>query len=149
MYCPNCAAEKSLEHARYCSNCGLDLVGDRKAYTELKGLRHGIILLVIGLLLIPVWMFVGAAFPADDKLVESAPSTTPVEAIAWIAMWVMFLAGAARIAYSLIFERDPQPQSMIRSYAERSPGQTIRLEHSHRARNSNRPAEVIGEQHPS
>jgi hypothetical protein len=71
--------------------------------------------MMIGVLLIPVWMFIGGAFPADDRFVESSPSTTWPEMIAWIAMWVFFIAGLARVGYAAIFERrnggnDKEPQ---------------------------------------
>lgn len=61
-------------------------------------------MLVIGLVMIPVWMFIGAAFPPDDKLVESSPSTTWPEMVAWILMWIMFIASAARVGCSLVFD---------------------------------------------
>jgi len=69
-----------------------------------KGIRQGVTLFSIGLILIPVWMFAGVILPPNDRLVESAPSTTPLEAIAWIAMWMTFIAGALRIAYTIVFE---------------------------------------------
>jgi hypothetical protein len=69
-----------------------------------KGIRQGVTLFSIGLMLIPVWMFAGVILPPNDRLVESAPSTTPLEAIGWIAMWIAFIAGVLRIAYALIFE---------------------------------------------
>jgi hypothetical protein len=70
-----------------------------------KAMRQAFTLIVIGILLVPVWMFIGAAFPAQDRLVESHPSTTWPEQIAWIAMWASFIAAAARVAYAFIFEK--------------------------------------------
>jgi hypothetical protein len=64
-----------------------------------------LILATIGLLLIPVWMFIGAAFPAADRFVESHPSTTWPEQIAWIGMWMAFIAAAARLLYALVIEK--------------------------------------------
>jgi hypothetical protein len=96
---------------QFCTGCGMEmsnvdvLVGTRGRWPGGKtGVRHGFILLLVGLLLVPVWMFVGAAFPPNDKLIEGSPSTTPAEAIAWILMWVAFMAGVGRIAYSILFE---------------------------------------------
>jgi hypothetical protein len=50
-------------------------------------------------------MFIGPMFPPGDRLVESAPSTTLLEQLFWILMWMSFLAGAARIVYAYAFER--------------------------------------------
>ena len=102
MFCPDCGVEKPGFANRYCTNCGLDLlpVGrNRQAAT-----RQGLALIVVGLGMIPIWMFVGAAFPPADKLVESAPSTTFLEALVWILMWIAFILGAARIISGFLIE---------------------------------------------
>jgi hypothetical protein len=113
MFCPRCSESKASEETVYCTRCGLDL-SDLDSFVDEtvkarsntgRGIKQGIILLALGLLLIPVWMFIGAAFPPADKLVESSPSTTWPEQIAWIVMWMAFIGSALRIAYSLVFER--------------------------------------------
>ena len=113
MFCPKCSEPKVSDSTVFCTKCGLDL-GELNSFVESgasgrgkssDGIRHGFILLVIGVLLIPVWMFIGAAFPPADRFVEGSPSTTAAEAVAWILMWVAFLAGTARIAYAVAFER--------------------------------------------
>jgi hypothetical protein len=108
MFCPNCAEPIAHENIQYCTKCGYEFDGKSTS----AGLRQGFILISIGLLLIPVWMFIGAAFPADDKLVESAPSTTWPEMVAWIAMWMLFIAGAVRIGYSVLIERSAKSRSI-------------------------------------
>ena len=100
MFCQACGAENSVEGTQFCTSCGSNLAGSSR-----KGFRQGLVLIVLGLIMIPVWMFIGAAFPPADKLVESAPSTTIGETIAWIVMWMAFVAGSARIAFSLVFEK--------------------------------------------
>ena len=113
MFCPKCAEAKAGDETIFCTRCGFDLsgletavmsggLGDRKLR---KGIGQGVKLLMLGLLLIPVWMFIGAAFPPADKFVESSPSTTWAESIAWILMLMAFVAGISRIAYALLFER--------------------------------------------
>ena len=113
MFCPKCAEAKSGDETIYCTRCGFDLsgidavvvsggLGDRK---RRKGIGQGVKPLMLGLLLIPVWMFIGAAFPPADRLVESSPSTTWAEGVAWILMLMAFVAGVSRIAYALLFER--------------------------------------------
>jgi len=100
MYCPNCAEERVSTETVYCTRCG-----EKFAVGVSSGVRQAFVLAVIGLLMIPVWMFIGAAFPANDRFVESSPSTTWPEMLAWIGMWVFFIAAAARIGYAAIFER--------------------------------------------
>jgi hypothetical protein len=73
---------------------------------SLNGVQQGTRLILLGMLLIPVWLFIGVVFPPNDRFVEGAPSTTPLEAIAWIMMWMAFIAGAGRIAWAIIFEGD-------------------------------------------
>jgi hypothetical protein len=117
MYCPNCSEVKARDAAQFCKRCGLDLFGLSEfvesgeggrfvvpSWGTRKGKRQGITLLGLGLILIPVWMFIGAIFPPNDRLIESFPSTTRLEMAAWIGMWMAFIAGTVRIIYSLVFE---------------------------------------------
>ena len=132
MFCPRCSESKAGDQTVFCTRCGLDL-SDLGGFVDetvkalsnsRRGIKQGMILLALGLLLIPVWMFIGAAFPPDDKLVESSPSTTWLEQVAWIVMWMAFIASALRIAYSLVFERsethrDGQPISSLNRSEDR------------------------------
>ena len=113
MYCPNCSEPKAQDNTKYCTKCGFDLrglddvvsrggLGSKSGRT---GIENGLRLILLGLMLVPVWLFIGVIFPPDDKFLESSPSTTWLEQIFWIAMWVLFIAGAARIVLSLAFER--------------------------------------------
>jgi len=121
MFCPKCSAPKAKGKAQFCTSCGLDLSGlddlvssdgrSAKGSRFEKGIRHGVILLLLGVVLVPVWMFIGPLFPSHDRLVESAPSTTFLEQFFWILMWVSFLAGAARLAYAFAFERAAKSHS--------------------------------------
>ena len=115
MFCPKCSTPKAEGNTQYCTSCGLDLTGlddflrtggdgGSDARSQ-KGIRHGVTLLLVGVVLIPVWMFIGPIFPSGDRLVESAPNTTLLEQLFWILMWMSFLAGAARIVYAYAFER--------------------------------------------
>jgi hypothetical protein len=115
MFCPKCAKPKAEGRSQFCTGCGFDLtglddfvlsggaLGSDARYR--KGIRHGVTMLLIGIVLVPVWMFIGPMFPPHDTLVESAPSTTLLEQLFWIVMWMSFLAGAARIVYAYLFEQ--------------------------------------------
>ena len=115
MFCPKCSAPKADGKTQFCTSCGLDLSGLKELVESSgpggndarfsKGIRHGVTLVLLGLIFIPVWMFVGPLFPPHDRLVESAPSTTFLEQLFWILMWLSFLAGAARIVYAFAFEK--------------------------------------------
>lgn len=132
MFCPRCSESKAGEDTVYCTRCGLDL-SDLGSFVDEtvkprsrtgRGIKQGIILLALGLLLIPVWLFIGAAFPPDDKLVESSPSTTWLEQIAWIVMWMAFIASAMSVAYALVLERSEtrrhgQPASPLHNPEDR------------------------------
>jgi hypothetical protein len=108
MFCSNCGTENEALNTRYCVKCGRGLQGSNAAFQ--KGIKQGLMLLMIGALLIPIWGFIGVAFPPDDRLVESAPSTTMAEAIAWILMWMAFIAAAARMGYAVLFQRNVSPE---------------------------------------
>lgn len=125
MYCPNCGSEKASKTNRFCVKCGHDLVGPNAALQ--KGIKHGLVLFLIGILFIPVWMFIGAAFPPADRLVESAPSTTAGEAVAWIAMWMAFIAAAARIGYAILFQQKARSENI------ETTGSTLRDQNSQTA----------------
>jgi hypothetical protein len=114
MYCPQCG-ENADGSTVFCTKCGLNLenlesfiVGGGKS-SRRKGIEQGVKLIAFGVLLIPVWMFIGAAFPANDRLVESSPSNTWAESLAWIVMWMTFLAGSVRIAYTFAFGAGRKP----------------------------------------
>ncbi len=111
MFCPRCSEAKAAENTQFCTKCGFNLTGlhtfvesGGKRPDKRKGIEQGVKLIMLGVILIPVWMFIAPAFPANDRFIEGAPSTTWAEAIAWILMWVSFLAGAGRIAFALVFE---------------------------------------------
>lgn len=118
MFCQKCGAETAAESTIYCTACGNVLRSADAAFQ--KGLRQGLYLFVLGLIFIPVWLFIGAAFPPNDALIESAPSTTLGEAIAWILMWMAFIGSAARIGAALLFRRkdDVQAASGERAFDE-------------------------------
>lgn len=114
MFCPNCSQENSNDATQFCSKCGFNLKGVREiikkggAEVEVsnrqKGVRQGVKLILLSLILFPALVLLSAMFPPNDVLVESSPSSTWFEQIGWATLWTIFLSGVARILYAVIFE---------------------------------------------
>ena len=118
MFCPKCAVEISSGETKFCSKCGFVLHEVRKAVESdgkiadldefskfQKGVRLGIKLLLLALILIPAFQILGGFFTPDDKLVESYPSSSWFDFLGNAVLFTLFLAGAARILYAFVFER--------------------------------------------
>ena len=122
MYCPNCAVPVTDDQMQFCTTCGHGL-SERPSIR--KAFRQAFLLFAVGLMLIPVWMFIGPAFPPADRFVESHPSTTWLEQIAWIAMWMSFIAAGMRLVFALVFEKgaatDNPPNEEQAALRPRSP----------------------------
>lgn len=119
MFCPNCAEPQSNEATQFCSKCGfptkgvkqlLETDGNIEFETELSprqtGIRQGVKLILLSLILFPAFVLLSALFPGNDRLVESSPDNTMFDQIGWAVLWTIFLAGAARIGYAYLFEID-------------------------------------------
>lgn len=111
MYCPKCAREIVSAEMEYCPGCGIGLGSVRSAVEggnapgAAKGIRQGVKLILLALVLFPAFVLLSAMFPPNDRLVESSPSSTWFEQIGWAVLWTLALAGAVRIAYAIVFER--------------------------------------------
>lgn len=111
MYCPKCAREIVSAEMEYCPGCGIGLgpvrsaVENGEAPGPAKGIRQGVKLILLALVLFPAFVLLSAMFPPNDRLVESSPSSTWFEQIGWAVLWTLALAGAVRIAYAIVFER--------------------------------------------
>ncbi len=118
MFCPKCTAEVVSDETKFCSKCGFVLQDVRKAVESggkiedlnesakfQKGIRLGIKLLLLALILIPAFQILGVFFTPDDKLVESYPSSSWFDFLGNAVLFTLFLAGAARILYAFVFER--------------------------------------------
>ena len=134
MYCPKCSQPLAVDENQFCSRCGLPLnelkeivagktnrgktragqsppVKDKLSPRQ-KGLRHGAILMLLSVILIPAYVLLAALFPANERLVESAVSDTPFEKISEAILLTLFLLGVARVAYAWFFQQDT-PQSLV------------------------------------
>jgi hypothetical protein len=118
MFCPKCAAEVLSDKTKFCSKCGFVLQNVRKAVESdgkiedsdevskfQKGIRLGVKLLLLALILIPAFQILGGFFTPDDKLVESSPSSSWFDFLGNAILITLFLTGAARVFYAFIFER--------------------------------------------
>ncbi len=116
MFCPNCSQENSNEAMQFCSKCGFNLKGVREIFengveeneisNRQKGIRQGVKLILVSLILFPAFVLLSALFPPNDVLVESSPSSTWFEQIGWVVLWTTALSGVARILYAVVFEQN-------------------------------------------
>jgi hypothetical protein len=115
MFCPKCSELQASDETQFCSKCGFPTRGvkillqnDGQVENEIsprqKGIRQGAKLILLSLILFPAFVFLNAMFPPNDRLVESSPSNTWFEQLSLAILWTIFLAGAAHIAYALVFE---------------------------------------------
>lgn len=121
MYCPKCSEAQTSEETRFCSRCGLSLDGlkemisgegqmraRRESRVELsprqRGVRQGVMLMLLSVILIPAYVLLSALFPANDHLVESSPSDTPFEKISQAVLFTIFMLGLARVLYARLFQ---------------------------------------------
>ncbi len=124
MYCPKCSQPQPSEEMQFCSRCGLPLsnlkeivladgrtpqVRRSKAVEDSlsprqKGVRQGVVLMLLSLVLIPAYVLLAALFPANDRLVESAVSDTPFEKISQAVLFTIFMSGLARVLYARLFQ---------------------------------------------
>lgn len=124
MYCPKCSQPQVSNETQFCSRCGLPLnnlkervlaegktqVG-RSKVTEgdlsarQKGMRQGVGLILLSIILIPAYILLAALFPANDRLVESSVSDTPFEKISQAVLFTIFMLGLARLLYARLFQQ--------------------------------------------
>lgn len=128
MYCPNCSQPVSAIEVQFCSSCGFPLArlneiipgggktkndeakaAKNKLSPRQKGLRLGLALMLLSVILIPAYVLLAALFPANDRLVESAVSDTPFEKISQAILITMFMLGLARAAYAWFFQEQARP----------------------------------------
>ena len=123
MLCPKCS-QQLPDSNRFCPKCGfaLDLIKNLPADDSSpqanspqiqqngptayqKGIRQGFQLILLSLVLVPAYILLAALFPANDVLVESAPSDTAFEKISQAILATLLMVGLARMTYAYIFER--------------------------------------------
>ena len=106
MFCPKCGQETHSETSSFCSRCGYLLTGTlelfrfggilpnkpQKNSPRSRGLKQGLFILLLGILLFPLLGILGAFLFRQPPFV------------AGIVLFLSFAAGLLRIAYALMFE---------------------------------------------
>lgn len=119
MYCPKCSQPQASDETQFCSRCGLPLNGLKQMVladgtTQVsqseaneadlsprrKGVRQGVALMLLSVILIPAYILLAALFPAHDRLVEGSVSDTPFEKISQAILFTIFMLGLARVLYA-------------------------------------------------
>ena len=115
MNCPNCSQANLSAELPFCPACGKGL--DNKTNTDSekaqreqtprqKGIRQGLIFILLSLSLIPTYILLAALFPPNDTLVESHLSDTPFERVSQAILWTLFSLGVARLIYARFLQMD-------------------------------------------
>jgi hypothetical protein len=115
MYCPQCGQQQATDQLRFCSRCGFPLDGvlqllgngghipatfvDKKGRNispRSLGIRHGAMLMLSSLLVVPVVSILSVNFTHHAKIL------IPLSAM------ICFIGGLLRLVYALLFEEDVQ-----------------------------------------
>jgi hypothetical protein len=134
MYCPKCSQLQVSDEVQFCSRCGLPLSAVKemiladgttkagasnasvdKLSPRQKGIRQGVVLMLLSVILIPAYVLLAALFPANDSLVESSVSDTAFEKISQAILFTIFMLGLTRVLYARFFQ---QGASLGGSYTE-------------------------------
>jgi hypothetical protein len=124
MYCPKCSQPQVSDETQFCSRCGFPLnnlkemvLADGKTQVSRskaseaalsprqKGVRQGVMFMLLSIILIPAYILLAALFPANDRLVESSVSDTPFEKISQAVLFTIFMLGLARVLYARLFQQ--------------------------------------------
>jgi len=124
MYCQKCSQPQASDETQFCSGCGFPLnnlkeaalpdgttqVSPSKAIEaglspRQKGVRQGVMLMLLSIILIPAYILLAALFPANDLLIESSVSDTPFEKISQAVLFTIFMLGLARVFYARLFQQ--------------------------------------------
>ena len=74
-----------------------------------KGVRQGVMLMLLSVILIPAYILLAPLFPAHDRLVESSVSDTPFEKISQAILFTIFMFGLVRVLYAYFFQQGARP----------------------------------------
>jgi len=126
MHCPQCGQQQVSEITRYCSRCGFQLEGvaqllaaggtfpaypldegTREKSAKWRGVRQGMILFLIGVLLVPI-MGVFSAFTGGGL-------SDGFQMLAALFALLCFVGGPVRMLYAALFEEGTATSGALRS----------------------------------
>jgi hypothetical protein len=143
MNCPKCSHPQLARESNFCSQCGFPIESAKQplmaaSQTEApetekqkdqlsprqKGVRQGVKLMLLSIVLIPAYVLLAALFPANDVLVESHVSDTAFEKISEAVLLTIFLCGLVRILYARFFESSDNDGTQEELTAQLHPAST-------------------------
>src|SRR4051812_20240128 len=120
MYCPRCGQQQATDSMRFCSRCGFAMegvmqllanggmlpayqppAGEKKMSPRRKGVKQGVLLILIGAILVPILGVMSGFAPGRLENV--------FEFFAAISALVCFLGGPLRMLFAAIFEEGAPP----------------------------------------
>ena len=121
MFCPRCGQQQVSDTLRFCSRCGFPLegaltllahggllpqsepIGERKISPRRKGVKQGVLFMLIGAIIVPLLGVFTAFAPGRIEVM--------FEFFAALSAIICFVGGPLRILYAAIFEEAaPAPQ---------------------------------------
>lgn len=122
MFCPRCGQQQATDSMRYCSRCGFSMEGvlhllahggmlprydsgENKISKRRKGVMQGVIVLLAGVLLVPIFG-VMAGF-APGRISDIFGFFAAITAV------LCFIGGPLRMLFASVFEEGSKPQPYI------------------------------------
>ncbi len=121
MFCPRCGQQQATDSMRFCSRCGFlmegvmyllgnggllpqfpEEVGEKKISPRRRGVKQGVLLMLIGILLVPIFGVMSNFAPG--RLDNVFLFFTALSAI------ICFVGGPLRMLFAAIFEEGAKPQ---------------------------------------
>ncbi|RMG01057.1 MAG: zinc ribbon domain-containing protein [Acidobacteria bacterium] len=104
MYCPSCGKEQINENVRFCAKCGFplsevslllasggNLLSKRQESSKKKGIKQGVFMMLLTLIIVPLLALVLADTSLGEILIPSSAL-------------ILFIGGILRIIYAIMFE---------------------------------------------
>ena len=121
MFCPRCGQQQATDSMRFCSRCGFSMEGvmhllahggmlpryeassgEKTISSRRKGVKQGVLLMLIGALLVPIFGVMAGFAPGRISDVFGF--------FAAITAVICFLGGPLRMLFAAIFEEAAKPQ---------------------------------------
>jgi|RhiMethySRZTD1v2_1073278.scaffolds.fasta_scaffold143759_5 cytochrome c biogenesis protein CcdA len=142
MHCPKCGQQQVSDDIRFCSRCGLPLADiatvvanegvipgrvSGKSSARTRGLKHGLFLLLLSLLVVPI-----------AAIITIANDARPYVAAA--AFFLTIIGGLLRMAYALLFESGESGSSTLEDNVLSGTGNVLKRRQQKKAKLNPAPA---------